>query len=147
MKNTVKLFGCSLLLTAGFQVSAATEIPETSYGFEDEPDGAEMLMDAVIARPLNAAMAVGGAATWLVSLPFTLWSGTNDAVAHKLITEPAMKLKRCLGCSELQDERFRQERYFRDLQLKQQGYYQSGTGYEKQTDYGYQYDNQNTQNP
>jgi hypothetical protein len=53
-----------------------------------EPRPEEIAVDGLVARPLGLVSAVVGAATWLVTLPFSLTSGSTDRAAKKLIAEP-----------------------------------------------------------
>ncbi|MDX1733168.1 MAG: hypothetical protein R3228_02340, partial [Halioglobus sp.] len=53
----------------------------------------------LVARPIGAAMVVGGTAVWLVSLPFTLLAGHAGEAAGALIGGPVeTTFMRCLGC-------------------------------------------------
>ncbi|MFV8818848.1 hypothetical protein [Haliea sp. E17] len=66
---------------------------------DESPNEWAMVGDLVVARPLGAVMTVGGAAVWLVSLPFTLLAGHAGEAADKLIIGPgAATFARCLGC-------------------------------------------------
>ncbi len=66
---------------------------------DESPDPWAMAGDLVVARPLGAVITVGGAAVWLVSLPFTLLAGHAGEAADKLIIGPgAATFARCLGC-------------------------------------------------
>lgn len=51
--------------------------------------GTDMLMDAVVMRPLGLAATVLGAVITVVTLPFTLPTGSADDAAHYMIVEPA----------------------------------------------------------
>ena len=58
-----------------------------------------MVGDLLVARPIGAVLTVGGAAVWLVSLPFTLLAGHASEAAGTLIGGPAeATFMRCLGC-------------------------------------------------
>ncbi len=52
-------------------------------------DPGSMAVDAVFVRPLGLVGTVFGAATYIVSLPFTLPSGNAGEAGKKLIGEPA----------------------------------------------------------
>ncbi len=66
---------------------------------DESPNEWAMVGDLVVARPIGAVMTVGGAAVWLVSLPFTLLAGHAGEAADKLIIGPgAATFARCLGC-------------------------------------------------
>lgn len=51
--------------------------------------GTDMLVDAVVMRPLGVVATVLGAAVTLVTLPFTLPTGSADDAARYMIVEPA----------------------------------------------------------
>lgn len=53
-----------------------------------EPSTGEVLADAVIARPLSAVGTVLGALAFVVSLPFTIPSGTVDRAGNALVKKP-----------------------------------------------------------
>ncbi|MEM9254397.1 MAG: hypothetical protein AAGA91_03060 [Pseudomonadota bacterium] len=66
---------------------------------DDSPNEFAMVFDLAVARPIGAAMGVGGTAVWLVSLPFTLLSGHASEAAGTLIGGPVeTTFMRCLGC-------------------------------------------------
>ncbi|SDG51418.1 hypothetical protein SAMN05216571_1171 [Onishia taeanensis] len=74
---------------------------------EREPSGGAMVADALVARPLLALATVGGAAVFLVSLPFSALGGNVDDAARTLVVAPAeATFRRCLGCriSKRRDE-------------------------------------------
>jgi hypothetical protein len=60
-----------------------------------------MVADLLVARPIGVVLTVGGAAVWLVSLPFTLLSGHASEAAGTLIGGPVeTTFMRCLGCRQ-----------------------------------------------
>ncbi len=66
---------------------------------DDSPNEFAMVGDLLVARPVGIVMTVGGAAVWLVSLPFTLLSGHASQAAGTLVGGPAKTtFMRCLGC-------------------------------------------------
>ena len=66
---------------------------------DESPNEAAMVGDLLVARPIGAVMTVGGAAVWLVSLPFTLMAGHSSEAAETLMLGPAQAtFWRCLGC-------------------------------------------------
>jgi hypothetical protein len=63
-----------------------------------EPTGSEMVFDALVVRPLGLVGTVVGAATWVVSLPFTLPSRSSERAAKQMVAKPAeFTFKRPLG--------------------------------------------------
>ena len=68
---------------------------------DESPNEWAMVGDLLVARPIGAVLTVGGAAVWLVSLPFTLLAGHAGEAAHTLIYGPAENtFVRCLGCRQ-----------------------------------------------
>jgi hypothetical protein len=68
---------------------------------DENPNGFAMLGDLVVARPIGLVLTAGGAALWLVSLPFTLLAGNAGDVADNLILGPGEQtFMRCLGCRQ-----------------------------------------------
>ena len=55
---------------------------------DDSPNEFAMVGDLLVARPIGLVMTVGGAAVWLVSLPFTLLVMYQDFVPT-LVTNKA----------------------------------------------------------
>ena len=85
---------------------AATEIDESDFG----PTYGSMVTDAAVGKPLQALNVAFGAASWLVSLPFTLFTGDTVAARQKLIDEPFYALDRCLGCTPAEDHAYKAQR-------------------------------------
>lgn len=74
-------------------------------GDSGEPTSAEMVADALVARPLYAVATVLGAAVFLVSLPFSALGGNVDESASELVAGPVHGLMtRCLGCTRTVQE-------------------------------------------
>lgn len=62
------------------------------------PGPGAMFVDAVLVRPLGVVATVVGAATWVVSLPFSALGGNVGEAANALIKAPAgYTFKRPLG--------------------------------------------------
>jgi len=75
-------------------LSAAAQPDESVTGDR----AADMVLDAVVMRPLGLVATVLGAALTVVALPFTIPSGSVEASAHELIVRPAeYTFKRPLG--------------------------------------------------
>jgi len=89
-RATVVLMVSSLLLP---QMLWAEE------AIDESPNEWAMAGDLLVARPIGVALTVGGAAVWLVSLPFTLLAGNASEAAGTLIGGPVeTTFMRCLGC-------------------------------------------------
>jgi len=74
--------------------------PQAFAGPEDEPTGGEMMADALVARPIGLATTILGAATFVITLPFSALGGNIDQAADKLVVEPGREtFVRCLGCT------------------------------------------------
>ena len=77
-------------------------LPQTLWAqnaVDEDPNEFAMVGDLLVARPIGAVMTVGGAAVWLVSLPFTLLAGHASEAADTLIAGPVeATFMRCLGC-------------------------------------------------
>jgi hypothetical protein len=68
---------------------------------DESPNEWAMVGDLLVARPIGAVLTVGGAAVWLVSLPFTLLAGNASEAAGTLIGGPVeTTFMRCLGCRQ-----------------------------------------------
>ena len=65
----------------------------------DGPGAGAMVADAVVARPLGLVLTAVGAATFVVSLPFSALGGNVAEAADLLVVKPARAtFVRCLGC-------------------------------------------------
>ncbi len=66
---------------------------------DETPNEWAMVGDLFVARPVGLVMTAGGAAVWLISLPFTLLAGHAGEAAETLIVGPGeTTFMRCLGC-------------------------------------------------
>jgi hypothetical protein len=75
------------------------QILSAQEAIDESPNEWAMAGDLLVARPIGAALVVGGAAVWLVSLPFTLLAGNASEAAGTLIGGPVeTTFMRCLGC-------------------------------------------------
>ena len=54
----------------------------------EEPTGGTMLADAFMVRPFMLVGTILGAATWVVTLPFTLLGGNVGEAGKTLVVEP-----------------------------------------------------------
>lgn len=92
----------ALMLSAG---------PVLAYDQEQvvrEPNGGEMFVDTVVARPLGLFSMVIGTAAFIISLPFTLPSHSADSAAKMLVSSPTQftfkrPLGRFISCDEQPD--------------------------------------------
>jgi len=103
----------SLVRKFGLGVVALTLCAGTALAFDQEqalrePNGSEQFVDAVVARPLGLFALALGAATWVVSLPFTLPSQSAHSAAKGLVADPAQwtfgrPLGKFVDCNEQPD--------------------------------------------
>ena len=95
-----KSFGARRLVT-GLLISCLM-VPQAllaGTAIDETPNEWAMVGDLLVARPVGLVMTAGGAAVWLVSLPFTLLSGHAGEAAETLILGPGgTTFMRCLGC-------------------------------------------------
>jgi len=96
------LLGATLILS-GITAPLALADPE------GEPTGGEMMVDALVARPIGVATTVVGVAAFVVSLPFSALGGNINQAADTLIVAPGKEtFVRCLGCrSSGRQDRYR----------------------------------------
>jgi len=97
------LFAAALALAVSGVFSQASAQTQTGSLIDEEqirrePTGGEMVFDALVARPLGLVGTVVGAATWVISLPFTLPSKSSERAAKQMVAKPAeFTFKRPLG--------------------------------------------------
>ena len=75
--------------------------PTVSFakGIDESPSAGAMVGDAVVARPMLLVLTAAGTAIYLVTLPFSLASGSAGQAAEQLVIGPAKStFVRCLGC-------------------------------------------------
>ena len=66
---------------------------------EEGPGAGAMAADALVARPIGFVLTTLGAATFVVSLPFSAIGGNIDKAAEHLVLKPGREtFVRCLGC-------------------------------------------------
>ena len=93
----------AVLILGGVAAPPAFAVPG------DEPGGGEMMMDALVARPIGLATTAVGVVAFIVTLPFSALGGNIDNAADKLVLGPGREtFVRCLGCRQSgRPERFR----------------------------------------
>ncbi|MGH8671180.1 MAG: hypothetical protein ACREUA_03955 [Burkholderiales bacterium] len=86
-RSIIRLFICISLILALFVSGglAGAEEPRAAV----QPSGEAMVLDLVLLRPLGIIATAVGSAVFVVSLPFSLPSGSADAAARELIGVPA----------------------------------------------------------
>jgi hypothetical protein len=100
MRNLIKRSLVVAALTAamaGESVLADEQLPK-------DRAGGDMFMDAVFVRPMGLIAIVGGAAAFVVALPFTVFSGSVGTSADELVKKPIdYTFRRPLGQLEEQE--------------------------------------------
>ena len=103
-KTTLIRFAGVALTLAALQLSGVARAAGVSAAPElDPPQGSrqDMIGDLVLQRPFGLANTVVGIGVWVVSLPFTIFSGSTGDAGVKLIAEPgAHTFTRPLGYPE-----------------------------------------------
>ena len=95
-KNTGARCAVSALMIACLMLPQAL-LAESAI--DESPNEWAMVGDLLVARPVGLVMTAGGAAVWLVSLPFTLLAGHAGEAAETLVLGPGeTTFMRCLGC-------------------------------------------------
>lgn len=82
---------CRNLVAAATACAVLAVSPATlAAGYvDDRPSFAAMFADGLLVRPLGLGAMVLGAATWVVTLPFSALGGNVDEATQKLVVEPA----------------------------------------------------------
>lgn len=81
-------------------VTMSASLAGPGYAADPGPDpgGDIAVLDLLVARPIGLLSVVGGAAVFVVALPFTIPSGSVDAAANELVRKPIdYTFKRPLG--------------------------------------------------
>ena len=76
------------LALGNLSIATSASAGET-YDFNSKPRSGEVLLDALLMRPAMLVATVAGAATFLVSLPFSALGGNVGDSAETLVLEPA----------------------------------------------------------
>lgn len=88
----------ALVMAAGSMPAMAGNA-DTPYHDPETPAAYAMVADAVVARPLLLAATVVGTGVFVLTLPFTLASGSVGKAGKALVVEPGeATFVRCLGC-------------------------------------------------
>lgn len=66
----------------------AGSTPALAENISTTDDGAAMLGDLFIVRPISLVGSILGAAVWIVTLPFTLTTQSTDEAARELLGKP-----------------------------------------------------------
>ncbi len=94
---TAAIFACVLFVMGLSPVAQADSFNQPAV---TEPSEFAILGDVLVARPFSIAMTVGGAALYVVTLPFSLLGGNAGEMADIMVKRPAYSaFLRCLGCT------------------------------------------------
>jgi hypothetical protein len=97
-KFATPLLAASLLLPS-LNTFAQSTVAADPFN-NGKPSALAMMTDLLILRPLGTVATVVGAAAYVVSLPFTLPTGSAGEAGSVLVGEPAVyTFGRCLGCT------------------------------------------------
>jgi len=92
MKNAnrklITYFMAFMLALGSLSITAPASAGET-YDFNHKPGGGDMLLDMVFIRPLMLVGTVVGAASFVVTLPFSALGGNVGEAGETLVMEPA----------------------------------------------------------
>ena len=77
------------LVCAALMLALAAPCPALADDSISGDKGTDMVVDAVVMRPLGLVGTILGAVVTVVTLPFTLPSGSADEAAQYMIVEPA----------------------------------------------------------
>ena len=96
--NLIRTFVVTLLLSIGTPAVASSGSGDPLFSIQNPPAYA-MIGDLLIARPLLVVATVIGTGAFVVSLPFTAFSGGVGDAGQALVVDPAKAaFARCLGC-------------------------------------------------
>ena len=93
MKGPMKrlLAVLAIAIVTALPAAAEEQLPE-------ERRGGDMAVDMILARPIGLLGIIGGSVLFVISLPFTIPSGSMDAAADELVKKPInYTFKRPLG--------------------------------------------------
>ncbi|MEA3413870.1 MAG: hypothetical protein U9R74_20420 [Pseudomonadota bacterium] len=99
MKIKSSLLSLALVIVIGTaSVTASGTVAAQGQYSDGSPSPSAMLVDGVVARPLGLGAMIIGAATWVVTLPFSLIGGNPGEAGRQLVGEPTrFTFRRPLG--------------------------------------------------
>jgi len=83
IRRTIKGMALAALVVVGTMAGVASA--GGAYDRGNSPDPATMLVDGVVVRPLGLGAVVLGAATWLVTFPFSALGGNAHEAGDQLV--------------------------------------------------------------
>ena len=92
-----KLAAYAVAMTLGLGLVSGS-LNAATCDYHEEPTVGEMFADGVVARPMIFIASVVGAAAWVVTLPFTIPSGSAGEAGQSWVLDPlAYTFARPLG--------------------------------------------------
>ncbi|HHH39138.1 MAG TPA: hypothetical protein ENK50_06150 [Sedimenticola sp.] len=88
MKRSAIAVGAMVLSLALGTVAQARDASIDEYGYNTEPGSAEMLLDAVVARPLTLGASIVGTIAWVITLPFSIPAGSAEKTGEEWVAGP-----------------------------------------------------------
>lgn len=92
MNKNIRTMLHVLALAASMLLAAPAMAESHSFGdeYDQTPSGAKMAVDTALVRPLGIVGTTAGSVVFVLSLPFTLLSGTTGEAAEQLVSDPFM---------------------------------------------------------
>lgn len=87
--NRFKLMAVAFLVAALLVCIPGTTALAAEFNGSPQVDGAGMIVDFFVARPLGLFSTIGGTAMFIVSLPFSALGGNVEAAAKQMVVIPA----------------------------------------------------------
>jgi hypothetical protein len=69
-------------------IPASVEYGTSYMGYREEPTAGDMILDFLVARPAGLVASTIGIVFYIVSLPFSAPTGSDDEAYAKLVMEP-----------------------------------------------------------
>lgn len=98
MGNNIKKFATAAAVATCLLTSS---VHASVLEVNERPSALAMGTDLLLVRPIGAVVTAVGAVLWVVSIPFTAPTGSQEVAAEVLVAEPARyTFYRCLGCTD-----------------------------------------------
>lgn len=85
MHDKLKTMICGIALTLGLGLSGTGLATDANA---EDPTAGEMLADATVVRPMTFVASAVGLAAWVVTLPFTIPSGSAADAGKSWVVDP-----------------------------------------------------------
>ncbi|NOY69737.1 MAG: hypothetical protein GXP53_09680 [Deltaproteobacteria bacterium] len=87
--NRIKLMAVTFLVAALLVSVPGTSAIAAEFDESPQVNGAGMIVDFFVARPIGLFSTIGGTAMFIVSLPFSALGGNVEAAAKQMVVIPA----------------------------------------------------------